>query len=93
MKFWAAPSGSSQRDSVPEPASPALLSDRSSAFITVGDISAAEESLELWFPLHPLTMSYFYSLCPLFVAHSVIFLCKWMKWPDFTALLCVDVEV
>lgn len=26
-----------------------------------------------------------------FFAHSVIFLCKWMKWPNFSRFFCVEV--
>lgn len=51
-------------------------------------LDGQRRKLRLWFRLHSLTMCYFYSLLLLFSAHSVIFLCKWMKWPNFTRLYC-----
>lgn len=52
-------------------------------------LDGQKRKLWLWFRLHSLTMCYFYSLFLLFFAHSVIFLCKWMEWPNFTRLYCV----
>ncbi len=51
-------------------------------------LGGQERKLWLWFRLHSLTMCYFYSSL-FFFAHSVIFLCKWEKWPNFTRLYCV----
>lgn len=94
--FWVEMCGSSQRDSLCTWAAlhgsvvRQKLCFYESWWCAANERKAAKgqkRKLWLWFRLHSQWQCAIFTLCffSLF-AHSVIFLCKWMKWPNFTRL-------